>query len=59
MTEELKIWLWERWRLDNHKKYYHLFEPWVENLTESQIYYFNIQKQHIENGSLTNWITKK
>lgn len=56
MNEELKIWLCECWRLDNHKKYYQYFESWFENLTKSQIYYFNEQKKHIENGSLTNWI---
>ena len=58
MKEELKIWLRERWRRDNHAKYQHYFEPWFENLTESQIEYFNMQKMHIENGSLTNWIVK-
>lgn len=58
MDEELKIWLRERWRIDNHAKYQHYFDPWYNNLTKSQLYYFNEQKKHIENGSLTNWITK-
>ena len=57
--EELKIWLRERWRRDNHAKYQHYFEPWFNSLTEYQLYYFGEQKRHIENGSLTNWITKK
>jgi len=56
--EELKLWLKELWRRDNHAKYQQYFEAWFENLTKSQLYYFGKQKQHIENGSLTNWITK-
>lgn len=57
--EELKSWFRERWRIDNHAKYQQYFEPWFENLTESQLMYFSKQKQNIENGSLINWITKK
>jgi hypothetical protein len=56
--EELKCWLQERWHRDNHAKYQQYFEPWFANLTDSQLYYFGKQKHHIENGSLTNWITK-
>ncbi len=54
----IKEWLRERWRFDNHAKYQQYFEFWFENLTESQLMYFSKQKQNIENGSLTNWITK-
>jgi hypothetical protein len=54
----LKYWLQERWRRDNHAKYQQYFEPWFASLTDSQLYYFGEQKRHIENGSLTNWITK-
>ena len=57
--EELKLWLKELWRRDNHAKYQQYFEAWFENLTESHLYYFGEQKRHIENGSLTNWITKR
>lgn len=47
-----------RWKYDNHTKYQHIFEPWFANLTQSQLIYFSRQKHNIENGSLTNWITK-
>lgn len=57
--EDLKEWLRQRWRYDNHAKYQHLFEPWYANLTESQLHYFGEQKRHVENGSLTNWITRR
>ena len=57
--EDLKEWLRQRWRYDNHVRYQQYFEPWYANLTETQLYYFGEQKRHIENGSLTNWITKR
>lgn len=56
--EDLKDWLQFRWSRDNHKKYQQYFESWFANLTDSQLYYFGVQKRNIENGSLTNWITK-
>ena len=56
---ELKEWLRQRWRYDNHAKYQQYFEPWFNCLTEAQIMYFKQQKKNIENGSLTNWITKR
>lgn len=59
MEQELKEWLRARWKRDNIAKYQHYFEAWYENLTESQKFYFAQQKKNIENGSLTNWITKK
>lgn len=59
MDNELYEWLMEQWRRCNIPKYKHIFEPWVSNLTDSQIYYFKKQKENIENGSLTNWITRR
>lgn len=59
MNRELKEWLRERWRFDNHAKYQQYFEPWFACLTESQLYYFGEQKRHIENGSLNSWIIKQ
>ena len=59
MDQELKEWLRARWKRDNISKYQQYFEAWYENMTESQKIYFAQQKKNIENGSLTNWITKK
>ena len=59
MEQELKEWLRARWKRDNIAKYQQYFEAWYENMTESQKIYFAQQKKNIENGSLTNWITKK
>ena len=58
IRKSIKPWLQERWRRDNHAKYQHYFEPWFSCLTDSQLYYFGEQKRHIDNGSLTTWITK-
>ena len=57
--EDLKEWLRLRWRYDNHVRYQQYFESWYANLTESQLYYFGEQKRHVENGSLTSWITRR
>ena len=59
MEQELKEWLLARWKRDNIAKYQQYFEAWYENMTDSQKIYFAQQKKNIENGSLTNWITKK
>lgn len=59
MDNELYEWLHERWHRDNIPKYQHYFEPWVSNITDSQIEYFRKQMENIKNGSLTSWITSK
>lgn len=38
----LKIYLWNRFYEDNHPKYLKYFEKWYNNLTNNQIFYFNI-----------------
>jgi len=40
MNKHLYSYLEREWRFNNHPKYYHYFKLWVENLTETQIYYF-------------------
>ena len=45
MTKELYEWLRERWYIDNHAKYRHLFEEWIKNITESQIEGFSKQEK--------------
>ena len=59
MEQELKEWLRARQKRDNIAKYQQYFEAWYKNMTDSQKIYFAQQKKNIENGSLTNWITKK
>lgn len=43
LNSHLIDWLHHHWRSDNHNKYQHLFEEWLNNITTSQIYYFNKQ----------------
>ena len=59
MTDDFKEWMRNMFSRNNIPKYRQYFEPWFNNLTEAQIMYFRQQKKNIENGSLTNWITKK
>ena len=42
MSSILIDYLEKEWKYSNHKKYYKYFNAWLENLTENQIYYFNI-----------------
>lgn len=59
IDSNIKEWLKDCWRRSNIPKYQHYFEPWFNNLTDAQLMHFSKQKKNIENGSLTNWITKK
>jgi hypothetical protein len=45
MTKELYEWLRYRWNKDNHAKYRHLFEVWVQNITEGQIEGYSKQER--------------
>lgn len=52
LDNELKEWLFQHWRRDNHTKYLRYFEEWISNITESQIYYFHKQMYNEKNGVL-------
>jgi hypothetical protein len=41
---QLYIWLKKRFKLDNHPKYLHYCDEWINNLTESQLEGFNKQR---------------
>lgn len=42
MNERLYKYLQNEWMFNNHPKYQKYFGEWVSNLTETQIYYYNI-----------------
>ena len=42
MTDELYQYLKNEWKLNNSPKYLKYFDDWVVNLTDNQIYYYNI-----------------
>lgn len=42
MQQELKQYLEKRFKQDNLPKYYKYLNDWMNNLTEIQLYYFNI-----------------
>ena len=56
MDDVLYKWLYDHWRTDNHAKYQHYFEPWVNNITNSQIEWFKWQMDHELRKA--NWIKK-
>ena len=39
MNEQLRNYIWLDFKRNNLPKYYHYFDMWVDNLTETQIYY--------------------
>ena len=45
MTDELYVWLEERFKKDNHTKYHYLFDTWITNITQAQILGFSLQEQ--------------
>lgn len=52
MTPILYEWLRKMFYKDNHPKYRHLFERWVQNLTWNQILGFEKQMYNYENKVL-------
>jgi hypothetical protein len=40
MSDNLKHYLQITWIKSNHRKYHHLFDEWVKNITPNQIRYF-------------------
>ena len=45
-------WLRREFYSSNHPKYRHLFEAWIENITQDQIEGFSKQKYNKENNIL-------
>lgn len=52
MTPILYEWLREMFYKDNHPKYRHLFERWIQNLTWNQILGFEKQMYNYKNKIL-------
>lgn len=51
MSENLKMYLWNEFKINNLPKFYQYFEIWIENLTESQIRYYLAYSE----GKKTPW----
>ena len=47
MTEQLYTYLQLRFCKENHVKYHKYFEEWVQNITNNQIHYFNIEMNNL------------
>lgn len=53
MISELYEWLRREFYKSNHTKYRHLFETWVNNITQAQIDGFSKQMYNKENRILS------
>lgn len=40
MNSELKEFLWKEWKFNTLPKYYKYFDEWINNLTESQMTFY-------------------
>lgn len=47
MTEEMYTYLRQRFYRSNHTKYRKYFEEWVNNVTDNQLRYFEVEKNRI------------
>ena len=45
MNEVLREYIWKDFRESNLSKYYKYFDSWVDNLTETQIYFWNLRME--------------
>lgn len=52
MTQEMYIYLQQRFYRNNHAKYRKYFEEWIANVTDTQLMYFEKEKYRIENNIL-------
>lgn len=51
INETLFYYLRERFYKNNHAKYRKYFDEWINNVTESQLYYFEIERMNIINNA--------
>lgn len=53
MTNKLRIYLEWRFRISNHNKYQKYRDEWINNVTPTQLQYFEIEMNHLlNNGKL-------
>lgn len=45
-------WLKKEFEFNNHKKYHKYFQEWVNNLSETQIFYFEKQRLSVINKTM-------
>lgn len=50
MTTEMYTYLQQRFYKNNHNKYSKYFEEWVQNVTETQLMYFEKEKFRLDNN---------
>ena len=55
MTQQLRTYLEWRFRVNNHPKYQQYRDEWINNIVPSQLWYFEIEMNHLrDNGIYKN-----
>lgn len=47
LTKEMKSYLFQRFMRNNHNKYTHYYQEWIDNVTQDQVNYFKLEKQRL------------
>ena len=47
LDKEIKSYLFQRFMRNNHNKYTHYYQEWIDNLTQDQVNYFKLEKQRL------------
>ena len=47
ISNEMKGYLFQRFIRNNHNKYTHYYQEWIDNITEDQYNYFILEKQRL------------
>lgn len=47
LTKEMKSYLFQRFMRNNHSKYTHYYQEWIDNVTQDQVNYFKLEKQRL------------
>lgn len=50
MSKELRTYLEWRWRVNTFSKYQQYRDEWIDNLVDSQLYYFEREMEHLINN---------
>lgn len=47
LTKEMKSYLFQRFMRNNHSKYTHYYQEWIDNVTQDQVNYFKLEKKRL------------
>ncbi len=47
LSKEMKSYLFQRFMRNNHSKYLHYYQEWIDNVTDTQLQYFILEKERL------------